>query len=284
MIDERARGGSSDDVSFSVRLLPGAMRVAEQHRLAGQQHDNLCGAFWVATLLRTDGFAVDPGSVAVEAGTVLPEGDPKLFVPAGVTPRLDYGVPLPRTERPEVSGTAVAGLIEAVARLSEGDRVLVPLRATPWSAERVEAALGLCRDNPEWAAVTIANVRTGSLWGSSPALDVVAAWLDGRDAEAPPADWDVGHFVSIAGTVEGRVRWLVLVRDSYPSFGWGAHHVQPPERLAAALERGDGREGGIALYAAAGYATEIEQAAKGEGFDVSAWDNGTPWPPSGRRG
>ena len=258
-------------------MLPGALRVAREHHLAGQQQDNLCGCYWAAICLRADGFEVDAVDVALEAGALLPGGDPSDDVPPSATPRLDYQVPLPLAARADEAGTSAAGLVEAVARVSGGRRALVPLRAE-WSEERVLAVLGLCRANPGWGAVPIANVRTGRLWGSRLPVAVALGWLAGEDVEAQPPDWDVGHFVNLAGTWDGPSRSLVIVRDSYPRFGWDAHHLQPPEALAAALRRDDGHEGGIGLYVADEDAAEVERFAKDRDFDVEVWDNGTPWP------
>ena len=261
---------------FEVSLLPGALRVAGEHRRAGQQQDDLCACHWAAILLRADGWDVDAEAVALAAGALLPGGDPAASIPPGAVSRRDYRAELPVAERPEASGTSVAGLIEAVALLSEGRVVLVPLRTT-WTVERVRDVLDLCRANPVWQAVPVANVRTGPFWGSRLPLADALAWLSGEEVEPPPPDWDVGHFVAIAGTWEGPARSFVIVRDSYPAFGWDAHHVQPPEAVAAALARGDGREGGVALYVASDVQADVERAAKDAGFEIAAWDNGTPW-------
>lgn len=265
---------------LAVRFLPGALRRSREHLLAGQQLDNLCGCHWGAILLRTDGVKTDAESLALEAGTALPVGDPSDSVPAIANPRLDYRVRLPLAERPEEAGTAMPGLMAAVARASAGARELVPLRAD-WTAERVRAVIELCRERPELEAVPLANVRTGRFWGSRLPLADALTWLLGGDVEAPEPDWDVGHFVTIAGTWDGEARSLVIIRDSYPMFGWDAHHLQPPEALAAALERGDGREGGVALYVSSDDRPEVEIAAKESGFEIAAWDNGTPWPRGG---
>jgi hypothetical protein len=212
------------------------------------------------------------GSVAL-AGD-LPGGDPSTTRPGA--PQADYRV-LYAAASAEEAGTSAAGLVEAVARVSGGRRALVPLRAA-WVQERVLAVLDLCRANPRWEALPIANVRTGRFWGSRLALADALAWLAGDDIEASRPDWDVGHFVNLAGTWDGPSRSLVIVRDSYPRFGWDAHHLQPPEALAAALRRNDGHEGGIGLYVADEDAAEVERFAKDRDFDVEVWDNGTPWP------
>jgi hypothetical protein len=268
----------ADRSTFVVRWLPGADRLAQAHRAAGQQLDNLCGAHWGSILLAADGVSVDAESLAADAGTALPAGDPYDFIPDGSQPRRDYRLPLPVATSPEDSGTSILGLVDAVTKASAGARALVPLRAT-WTEERVSAVLRLCREQPGWGAVPLANIRTGSLWGSRLPLADVLAWLAGSEVPRPPSDWDVGHFVTIAGTLEGSARSFLVVRDSYPAFGWDAHHLQPPEAMAAALERGDGREGGIALYVAQDDRPDVERAAKDSGFEIGGWDNGTPWPP-----
>lgn len=261
-------------------MLPGALRVAREHRLAGQQHDNLCGPYWVGTLLRAFSAAeATTEEVAVLAGSILPTGDPATFVPRGAEPRQDYAIELPMAARAEDAGTAAGGLIEAVARASGGARALVPLRAE-WTPEAVWALVGMCGDNPGWEAVPVCNVRTGRLWGGRPSLADVLAYLAGNDVAGPSPDWDVGHFCSLAGWVEGPARGMVLVRDSYPALGWDAHYLQPAEALAAALERGDGREGGVLLFVRTEDQTDAERVAKERDFRVQPWDNGTPWPPA----
>ncbi len=268
---------------FVVRWLPGADRLAGAHLAAGQQLDNLCATHWGSILLAADGISADAESLAVDAGTVLPPGGSRDSVPRGATPRQDYGLRLPVAIRPEDGGTSIQGLIEAVAKASAGTRSLVPLRAA-WTGERVAEVLRLCREQPAWGAVPLANVRTGELFGSCLPLADALAWVAGHDVPPPAPDWDVGHFVTIAGTLDGSARSFLIVRDSYPHFGWDAHHLQPPEAMASALDRGDGREGGIALYVAEDDRPDVERAAKDAGFQIDAWDNGTPWPRDGDEG
>jgi hypothetical protein len=99
--------------------------------------------------------------------------------------------------------------------------------------------------------------------------------LSGGDADGPPSDWDVGHFVELAALIRGPRGSLVLVHDSYPSFGWNARHLQPPRAVAAALQRGDGREGGVLAVVPAEAASRLEALAAELGLDVATWDNGT---------
>lgn len=272
-----------NEPAFTVRMLPGALEIAAEHLVAGQQLDNLCGCHWGAILLRSDGFDTDAEALAALAGTVLPGGDPRNSVPELASPRVDYRIGLPLADRPEQAGTSIGGLAAAVATVSGGRRDLVPLD-TQWTAERVVAVLELCRAHPAWAAVPIANLRTGRLWGSRLGLADAMSWLAGAEVAPPAPDWDVGHFVTLAGTWDGPARTLVIIRDSYPVFGWDGHHLQPPEALAYALARGDGRAGGIALYVSSEDRPEVERVAKEAGFQIASWDNGTPWPPMTHQG
>jgi hypothetical protein len=272
--------------SLSIRLLPGALRVSQAHRLAGQQPDNLCGPYWVAILLQAyDGVAFDAGDVARLANSVLPVGDPGWWLPNGASSRPEYSDALPQTCRMEDAGTAVSGVIEATARASEGRYALVPLRSN-WSEKRVKNLLALCEDFPHWQATPICNLQTGFLWAPRLALVDAFAYLKGENID-PKIDWNIGHYLTLAGTVKGLAssfpddteRMLAIVRDTYPTFGWDGYHLQPAEAIANALSRDDGAEGGVLLFVAAKNKVEIEQEARARGFDIAVWDNGTPWPP-----
>ncbi len=112
------------------------------------------------------------------------------------------------------------------------------------------------------AVAVIANVHTGALWAPSVSEDQVARYLATGADDGPDNDWQVGHFVAIAGT-RGP---LVDIADSYAS---RALHVQPAERVVAALERRgvlvvtEDRAGTRSRIAAAGLRSEL-------------WDNGSP--------
>jgi hypothetical protein len=233
-----------------------------------QQKDNLCGAFQAARILRELGFdGVDEDTVALRAGSVLP-ADPEGSVPPGEASRTDYGYDLPMVPSAE-SGTAAEPLAAAIESLSVGALRAVPLRGA-WTAERVER---LVRE--AGGARLLANIRTGPLWGTHPSVEMVIEELAGGAAEGPPSDWDVGHFVELVTLVRGAEGSLVVVHDSYPSFGWNARHLQPPRALAAALQRDDGREGGVLAIVPAGDASHIEALAAELGLFVATWDNGT---------
>jgi hypothetical protein len=124
--------------------------------------------------------------------------------------------------------------------------------------------------------VLIANLRTGRLWGSHAPARLLLDHLAGRTVEPPPPDWDCGHFLSVAACVRGPGGVLVALRDTYPQLGLGGYHLQPAGAMAAALERGDGLEGGV-LCACDARAAEALATRLGEaGFELRHWDNGSP--------
>jgi hypothetical protein len=98
--------------------------------------------------------------------------------------------------------------------------------------------------------------------------------LDARSvAEPPPADWDVGHFVELVQLVRGRGGSLVVVRDSYPELGYHGVHLQPPVAVAAALNRADGRGGGVLAVVEPRGAAAVQALAAEQGLRTEMWDN-----------
>jgi hypothetical protein len=250
------------------------VELAGVHHLAGQQHDNLCGPYWIALLLRSRGFhQLTPEQVAQCAGSVLPTGDPKTWLPRNASPRDDYSITLPIAAGLSDAGTSAQGLMAAVATLSAGTYTLVPVQ-TEWSADRVEAMLDLCR-HPTWNAIPLCNIRTDRLWGASLPVSDAIAYLNGATITPPPPDWNVGHFLALAGTVKGSARSLILTCDTYPSFGWQGYHLQSADAIAQALNRGDGNGGGILLFVATENKESVEHCIKEAGFEIEAWDNGS---------
>jgi len=151
---------------------------------------------------------------------------------------------------------------------------VVPV-AGPWSADAVVSLVEIsAAAAPECAL--IANLRTGRLWGSRPPARLLLDYLLGHPVEAPPPDWDCGHFLTIAGCLGGPGGSLVVLRDTYPQLGWEGYHLQPAGAVAAALERGDGHEGG-ALCACETQAADALAGRLGKaGFELRHWDNGSP--------
>ena len=268
--------------SAAVTAVPELERLASLHARALPQKDNLCGAFWVALALQAAGFTerggepVDQDLVALRAGTRLPAGDPASFVPRGAAPRRDYRLRLPLADDPAAFGTSVPALARALVELSDGDLASVPV-AGPWEPARVlELVEAVAAAVP--SAILVANLRSGRLWGSRPDATVLLAHLAGAAVDPPPPEWDVGHFATLVATIRGPGASLVVVRDTYPSLGWRGYHLQPPEALAAALERGDGREGGVLGLCAARDGDALRARLAENGFVLRHWNNGTPDP------
>jgi hypothetical protein len=218
------------------------------------QCDELCGAFWAANALRASGFAVTQEAAALVAGSVLsPPGAPSSLPPgeAGRTPAVELPVGEP-------SGTSAHGVARAVEELSDGR-----LSAVPASGTFTAAALVALLDGLDAVAV-IANVDTAALWAPSVTEAEVERYVASGADEGPDNDWQVGHFVAIAG-IRGR---LVDIADSYAS---RATHEQPAERVAAALR---GRGLLVVTEDPAAARARVEAA----GLSAELWDNGSPQP------
>jgi hypothetical protein len=260
-----------------LQWLPGIPKLIPAHRIAGQQHDNLCGVYWASLLLNTFGeFHTTPETMATLAGSLLPIGISPDWVPPGATNRQDYCLDLPIISDPDQAGTAAAGLVYALTQASQDQFCAIPLQAN-WTGEQIMALLQLCQQHPDWQAMPICNIHTKHLWGSQMSLVDWTAYLSGTDIRPPAADWDVGHFFLLAGIVTGPVNSLIVVQDTYPVFGWDGYHLQPPAAIAAAIQRADSpTQGGILLFVATQYQTQVEQAVEQIGFVIELWDNGTP--------
>lgn len=250
--------------------------LADLYAEEAQQMDNLCGCFWGSLTLRAAGFDADQEAVALEAGSILPGGDPLTHIFPGSKPRDDYRVELPMAAVPETAGTAAPPLAEAIERLSGSELVAIPV-AGPWTAAHVCTLMDAASATP---ATLIANVRTGLFWGARPDPAVVVDHLTGGAPDPPPADWDVGHFVNLATLVRGPAGEIVVVRDTYQELGVRGHHLQPPDRVAAALRRDDGSEGGVLAVCAADAGEGLRGHLQAHGFELRHWDNGTPEPPA----
>jgi hypothetical protein len=271
---------------LEITWLPGAERIAPVHRRAGQQMDNLCGPYWTSVLLRAHGFDADEEDVAVAAGTLLPSvGDPTTWVPPGQANRASYRRSLMRTDDPDASGTSVTGLLASASELSDDVFRFLPIRGrggVPTDGEALRELIDLLERHPGWRAAPILNLRVGLLWGTQLSFDEAFAYLSGSKIEAPEPEWDVGHFVNVAGLVRADARTMLWLRDSYPSLGWHGYHLQPLEAVGEGIRRYEGHEGGCLLFVASEAAPAIEHELKEVGFDIGGWDNGTPYEGGGR--
>jgi hypothetical protein len=257
-----------------VGIFPGPREFALLHERAMPQKDQLCGAFWGALTLSAAGHVASQEEVALLAGTTLAEGDPAQWLPPGAAPRTDYEATIPVAPDETSAGTSAKGVARSIEELSGGKLAVVPV-AGPWSADAVVFFVEISAATaPE--CVLIANLSTGRLWGSHAPARLLLDHLLGRLVEAPPPDWDCGHFLTIAACLGGPGGALVVLRDTYQQLGRDGYHLQPAGAVAAALERGDGLEGGV-LCACETPAAEALAGRLGEaGFELRHWDNGSP--------
>lgn len=240
-----------------------------------QQKDFLCGSFCTSRILHElgidawNGEPLDEDLVALRAGGTVPDPALPAVVPPGAPSRPGYRFELPIAPRDE-AGTSPGGLIRVFESASDGRLHAVPVRGT-WTAERVER---LVHGAESIGARLIANLHTACLWGSHPQVAQLLAELDGEEVAGPPPDWDTGHFVELATVVRGRKGSLVVVRDTYPTLGVDGYHLQPPRTVAAALLRGDGREGGVLAVVPRDGADRVTALALELGLAVGLWNNG----------
>ena len=257
----------------AVGTVPDPPDFALLHEGAMPQKDQLCGAFWGALTLLAAGHPASQEDVALRAGTTLAEGDPAGWLPPGAAPRADYEATLLVASDGASAGTSAIGVARSIEELSGGALAVVPVGG-PWSAGTMVSLVEIAAQTP--GCVMIANLRTGRLWGSRPPARLLLDYLHGRQVEAPPPDWDCGHFLTIAACAGGPGGALVVIRDTYPQLGWNGYHLQPAAAVAAALDRGDGYEGGV-LCACDASGEEILTRRLGEvGCEVRHWDNGSP--------
>lgn len=264
-----------------MTLLPGARKLLSIHAREVPQRDDLCGAFCGALALGAGGIATAPGggeaidqdAVARAAGSVVGRHTDPATLPFGETGRRDYRLALPFIEDSSVSGTTPAGLAGALRDLSGGRLAAVPF-SEPWTAETLDGLFDLAAVL-ERPVTLLANLATRHLWGSHPRADQLLAHLLDGDPSGPPSDWDVGHFACVVGRVRGPRGSLYGVADTYPSLGLGGVHLQPRERLAAAIERREEPAGGMLVVVHVEDAPAVRSGASALGLVEGIWDNGT---------
>jgi hypothetical protein len=264
---------------LTLTLLPGARELLEIHARELPQRDDLCGAFCGALALGAAGIVehigeqVDQDAVAVAAGSVVSGIREAGTLPHGEMGRRDYRLAIPSIEDSDLSGTTADGVRRAIEELSAGALGTIPL-AGPWTAARLNGLFDLA-ETREQPVTLIANFATHHLWGSrASAVQLLDYLLDGEQT-GPPPDWSVGHFACLVGRVRGPRGTLYAVADTYPALGNHGVHLQPQERLAAALERRDMPAGGMLVVTSAADADAIRDGARQLGLRESIWDNGT---------
>jgi hypothetical protein len=262
-----------------MTLLPGARALLAVHARELPQRDDLCGAFCGALALHAagleerDGEPLDQDEVALAAGSIISGVRDAGVLPYGEPGRRDYRVSLPLVADSDVSGTTAAGLLDAITRLSGGVLAAIPYTG-PWSANTLAGLFDLTAAL-ERPVTLVANFATRHLWGGRASVNQLLGYLFDGDQDGPPPDWNVGHFACVVGRVRGPGGSLYGVADTYPALGDGGVHMQPQERLAAALERQDMPAGGMLVVAFAQDAAAVRAGASALGLREGVWDNGT---------
>lgn len=256
----------------SVAMVPDG-DIARLHEREIPQKDQLCGPFWASLILTAADYEVSQEEAALRAGTTLAEGDPVSWLPPGASPRADYAAEIPLSRDEATSGTSSSALARSIEELSKNKLAVVPV-AGLWTANLVADLVEIATETS--GCTLIANLRTGRLWGSRPPAKLLLDHLLGSPVEAPSPDWDCGHFLTIAASLSGPGDTLIVLRDTYEQLGWGGYHLQPPGAVAAALERGDGSEGGVLCVCSASEAVALAVRLKRAGFESRHWSNGTP--------
>src|SRR5579875_2196789 len=249
-------------------LLPTARRMLRIREAAMPQKDYFCGPFCAALSVEViTGLPVGQDATAQAAGTLLLSGPPRPSDRApGHGPRRDYAFD------PALCGTSAAGVCRSIDTLSAGRATALAIRG-PWHAESLRALLESAMTAE---ALLILNPATRHWWGTHPGPTTVLDDLDGEDVEPPASDWDVGHFVCVAGRISGRRRELCLIADTYPSLGWGGLYPQPYDRVADGLARpGMPASGGAIIVAEPTVAGELGSRLASAGLDLGLWDNGS---------
>jgi hypothetical protein len=264
---------------LEITLLPGARALLAAHARELPQRDDLCGAFCGALALRAGGVErhggepLDQDAVAQAAGSSVARLQDTGNLPRGERGRRDYRLALPFVEDAAVSGTTAAGVVSALEQLSGGELAAIPCSG-PWTAATLGGLFELAAAL-ERPVTLIANLATRHLWGAHARVDQLLDHLYEGAQSGPPADWDVGHFVCVVSRVRGPRGSLYGIADTYPSLGSGGVHLQPAERLAAAIERRDKPAGGVIVALAAADAPAVRAGAAALGLSEGIWDNGT---------
>lgn len=265
--------------SLNATLLPGARELLAVHARELPQRDDLCGAFCgalalsVAGIHERDGDPIDQDAVAIAAGSIVSGARDAGTLPRGEAGRRDYRLSIPTIGDPDLSGTTAAGLGEAIATLSAGALEAIPL-AGPWNAETLGGIFELAAARAHPVSL-VANFATRHLWGARPSVNQLLGYLLDGDLQGPPPDWDVGHFACVVARTSGPAGSLYSVADTYPALGDHGVHLQPQERLAAAIARPDKPAGGVIAAVAAADAPALRAAAAALGLEEHLWDNGT---------
>ena len=266
-------------MQLNLNLLPYVEPLLKIHQNNNQQPDNLCGPYWISLLLNAYGdLNVTAIDVAIAASTCLPsQGNPTDWLPPNASslqgPNYDQ---IPTHTDLTRCGTSITGLIHATKTLSKARFCLIPLQTSNWQ-NGLSTLWQLCQTHTTWHAIPLLNPHTSYLWGTTPPPLAIISHLQSTPISPPPTDWNVGHFNLLIGAIQHKDNTLYTLLDTYPQFGWQGLHFQPPEALSHSLHRPQQTtQGGLALFVSNKWHSEVEKTVRENGFNISAWDNGSP--------
>ncbi len=274
--------------TLRVELVGDPALLEPWYDAAGSQKDNLCGVYWadIAVQAFTEHRFIDEEDAALVAGTVVPEGPTEPAVsfpwhgdgPRGIIePSWPYRLDLPTSTDDDALGTSAHGVVRAILGLAGGELSVMPLRSDEWTPELINELMLALATLDEPRLLAIANVGTAGFETSlHPLSDLLAVVMSGAALPERAGDWDVGHFVSLAGLIHGPGGELVIVRDTYRLLGGRGYHLQPLSNVAAALHRGGTGAGGILVVGPPPAIAAARAAVAGLGLTEALWDNGSP--------
>ena len=267
-------------VALESVLLPGARALLASHARELPQRDDLCGAFCGALALHAAGLErdasgepLDQDAVALAAGSIVSPAREAGTLPAGEPGRRDYRLAIPTVPDSAVSGTTAAGVVRALATISGGQLAALPYSG-PWTPGTLHGFFDLATAL-EGPVTLVANLATHHLWGGRPTVSQLLDYLYDGELDGPGPDWDVGHFAVVFARTSGPGGHLYALADTYPSLGDHGVHLQPEERLAAAIARTDKPAGGVIAVVAEAEAGRVREGAAALGLEEGLWDNGT---------
>ena len=269
-------------MQLELTLLPGARELLALHARELPQRDDLCGAFCGALALRAAGieqWTLRARSIRTPSRWPPAASSRRSPTPArcraGETGRRDY-----RLSLPFVAEAALVGHDgERAARRDRGALRAGGSRRSPTAARGRPRALGGLFD------LVAGLERPATLRGQPRHPPPVGLARRCRAAARLPARRPAGRprarlgrrALRLPDRPRARARAAASTASPTPTPRWGARgvHLQPQERLAAAVERRDMPAGGIIAIVSAQEAPAVRAGAAALGLREGSWDNGT---------
>ena len=285
-------------------------RIFSEYSRLRTQKENTCGAYSILPILRALGYTshhghrVDEDYVSFIARVNVSSRDMRerqaltQRVKNGKTlssdmserlRRTSYRYSLPVTMLEKEVGCSPQGVKHALETISGGELHAIPLVVRPsdggTSLSRFSELLDIIlRNSRRWSPHMILNLQCGRLLDPTRAEAVIVNLIGVKMNRADAKLWkySAGHFVNVGAVLRTRhehgqsMTYFVLL-DSFKELGIGGMHLQPLANIWKALRRGDGRQGGILLIVPSNLGTEARKRLSTQGFEISLWDNGSPF-------